>query len=187
MRFILFGVFLLFLKVEHGFADNQIQIDKLTSEYLTVVKALWKKLDTQLILLDRGSLLNEIYREHSRILNNDIDEHKVLWSLGIQKNQQLINTVLSVDTNTKNIKDYLVKSEYVKMVDLAKNAATQMQQSANELNTIIGQRSFWADLVSVSVDFQVRAIQINFKWHFVFDFFYLEGRIMSIGRCEKQQ
>lgn len=153
MRFILLGVLLLFTKANQVFGDNQILIDKLTSEYISVEKALWKKIDTQLILLDRGSFLSEIYREHSRILNNDVDEHKVLWSLGIEKYQQLINTVLSIETNSKNIKEYLCKSQYVKLVELAKNAAAQMQQAANELHAIIGQPTFWTDLVSVRLIF----------------------------------
>lgn len=153
MKFILFALFVLFISSENVFGDHQILIDKLTNEYLTNEKALWKKIDTQLILLDRGSLLNEIYREHSRILNNDFGEHKVVWSLGIQKYEQLINTVLSIDTNVKNVKDYLTKAEYTKLADLAKNAATPMHQSLNNLHNIISQRSFWTDLVNVRAFF----------------------------------
>lgn len=131
------------------FGDNQILIDKLTNEYLASEKALWKKIDTQLILLDRGSLLNEIYHEHLRILNNDFGENRVLWNLGIQKYEKLINIVLSIDTNVKNIKDYLTKSQYAKLIDLVQNAAQQIQKSTDDLNAIIGQRSFWSELVDV--------------------------------------
>lgn len=147
MKLVVFGIFLLFTSAKCG--DQQILIDKLTTEYLGVEKALWKKIDTQLILLDRGSLLSEIYHEHSRILNNDFGENRVLWSLGIQKYERLINIVLSIDTNVKNIKDYLIKSEYVKLVDLARNAGQQMQKSADDLNDIIGQQSFWNELLDV--------------------------------------
>lgn len=147
MKLLLFGIVLLFTSANCG--DQQILIDKLTAEYLAVEKALWKKIDTQLILLDRGSLLSEIYHEHSRILSNDFGENRVLWSLGIQKYERLINIVLSIDTNVKNIKDYLIKSEYVKLVDLARNAGQQMQKSAADLDDIAAQRSFWNDLLDV--------------------------------------
>lgn len=147
MKLLLFGIVLLFTSAKCG--DQQILIDKLTIEYLAVEKALWKKIDTQLILLDRGSLLSEIYHEHSRILNNDFGENRLLWSLGIQKYERLINIVLSIDTNVKNIKDYLIKSEYVKLVELARSAGQQMQKSAADLDDIVGQRSFWNDLLDV--------------------------------------
>lgn len=182
MRFIWLGVLLLFTKTDQAFGDNQILIDKLASEYISVEKALWKKIDTQLILLDRGSFLSEIYREHTRILNNDFDEHKVVFSLGIQKYQRLINTVLSIDTNARNIKEYLSKSQYVKLVDLAQNAATQMQQSADELHAIIGQRSFWTDLVSVRLTFirtfcHIAVFCLYFTFFRVFSIFF---RVFSI-------
>lgn len=149
MNLAFLGIFLLFINANSVFSDNQILIDKLTNEYLASEKALWKKIDTQLILLDRGSLLNEIYHEHLRILNNDFGENRVLWNLGIQKYEKLINIVLSIDTNVKNIKDYLTKSQYAKLIDLAQNAAQQIQKSTDDLNAIIGQRSFWNDLVDV--------------------------------------
>lgn len=149
MNLISFGLFTFCILVSsrNVFGDHSILIDKLTSQYIVQERALWKKVDTQLILLDRGSLLNEIYREHSRILNNDFGESKLLWSLGIQKYERLINTVLSIDTNIKNIKAYLMKAEYARLTDLAKNAALQMLQSAVDLNGIIGNNAFWADLV----------------------------------------
>lgn len=149
MNYIVFGIILLFVKPENVFGDDQILIDELTKEYVLSEKALWKKIDTQLILLDRGTLLNEIYREHSRILNNDFGDNTLLRSLEVKKFEKLINTVLSIDTNVKNIKDYLAKGEYTKLIDLAKNSATQMGQSAADLNNIIGQRSFWLELVDV--------------------------------------
>lgn len=148
MNAIFIGFFTLFVSLQNVFGNYPILIDKITSEYIVQEKALWKKIDTQLILLDRGSLLNEIYREHSRILNNDFGETKLIWSLGIQKYEKLINTVLAIDTNIKNIKAYLMKAEYARLMDLAKNAAPQMLQSADDLSTIIGNASFWADIVS---------------------------------------
>lgn len=151
MRLILFSVLFVLMHSKIVFADQQILIDKLASEYIASEKALWKKIDTQLILLDRGSLLNEVYHEHARILKNDFGENRVLWSLGIQKYEQLINTVLSIDTNVRNIRDYLMNSEYVKLADLAKNAAAQMQRSADDLHAAVGRASFWSDLaLSVS-------------------------------------
>lgn len=128
--------------------DLQIQIDKLTSEYIATEKQLWKKIDTQLILIDRGSLLNEIYHEHNQFLRNNFGDSRVLWNLSIQKYEPLINTVLSIDTNAKNIQDYLAKAEYAKLADLAKSNAAQMQQAADHLNATIGRSAFWNDLIS---------------------------------------
>lgn len=125
---------------------QQIHIDKLTGEYFSIEKELWKKISTQQILLDRGSFLNEIYREHNRTESNDFGETKTIWSLGIQKYQQLINTVLSIDTNARNIKEYLVHGEYTKLMDLAKNA--QMEKSFDDLHAIISDKSFWEDILA---------------------------------------
>lgn len=148
MRFSQFGL-LIWLSIIAGvFGEQRIQIDKLTSAYIVAEKAIWKKIDTQLILIDRGSLLNEIYHEHAQFLRNDFGDGRVLWNLGIQKYESLINTVLSINTNAKNIQDYLTTAEYAKLADLAKNAAGQMLQSANSLNATIGSVSFWNDLAT---------------------------------------
>lgn len=149
MNYIRFTVLCLFINSKNVFGDQQILIDKLTSEYIQTEKTLWKKIDTQQILLDRGSLLNEIYREHSNILNNNLDGNKVLYSLGNPKYQQLLNIISSIDINTNNIKQHLARAEFTKLLDLAKNAAIQIQQSSDGLNAIIGHRSFWSDLISV--------------------------------------
>lgn len=148
MNWILIGVVFVVIHSANVFADQQILIDKLASEYIASEKALWKKIDTQLILVDRGSLLNEVYHEHARILQNDFGENKALWSLGIQKYQPLINTVLAIDTNIRNIRDYLMRSDYTQLSFLAQNAGQQMQRSADDLNNAIGQRSFWNDLIT---------------------------------------
>lgn len=148
MRFSQFGI-LICLGITVGvFGEQQIQIDKLTSAYIASEKAIWKKIDTQLILIDRGSLLNEIYHEHVQFLGNDFGGGSVLWHLGIQKYESLIGTLLSINTNAKNIQDYLTKAEYAKLADLAKNAAGQMLASANSLNATIGSISFWSDLAT---------------------------------------
>lgn len=149
MNYIVFAVLYLVINLKSAFGDQQIRIDKLTIDYIQTEKALWKKIDTQLILLDRGSLLNEIYREHSNILNNDFDANKVLYSLGNQKYQQLNNIIASIETNTNNIKQHLARAEFTKLLDLARSTAFQVQQSADALNAIIGHRSFWPDLTNV--------------------------------------
>lgn len=148
MRFSQFGL-LIWLSIVVGvFGGQKIHIDKLTSAYIASEKAIWKKIDTQLILIDRGSLLNEIYHEHDQFLRNDFGDDRALWNLGIQNYESLINTVLSINTNTKNIQDYLNKADYAKLGDLAKNAAGQMLQAASSLNATIGSLSFWNDLTT---------------------------------------
>lgn len=143
-----FGVLIWSIIVASVFGEQQIQIDKLATEYVALEKALWKKIDTQLILIDRGSLLNDIYRGHAEFLRHDFGDSRVFRNSGIQKYEPLINTMSSIDTNVKNIRDYLSKAEYTKLADLAKSAATQMQQVANDLNTTIGSSSFWTDLAA---------------------------------------
>lgn len=145
MFFLSFGVLIITASV---FGEQQIQIDKFTTEYIALEKGLWKKIDTQLILIDRGSLLNEIYHKHAEFLRRDFGDTRLISDLGIQKYERLMCTVSSIDTNVKNIRDYLSKAEYAKMADLAKNAAGEMQQAANDLNTTIGSGSFWNDLIT---------------------------------------
>lgn len=146
MNFFPFGILIWLSIVVGAFGEQQVHIDKLTSAYIASEKAIWKKINTQLILIDRGSLLNELYHEHAQFLRNDFGDSRVLWNLRIQKYEPLINTVLSINTNAKSIQDYLTKAEYAKLADLAKNAAGQMLQAANDLNATIGSLSFWNDL-----------------------------------------
>lgn len=153
MKFIIFGSILSILTIQNGCTAQsqtvqQIFTDKLTSEYLGNEKNLWKKIDTQQILIDRGQLFNEIYREHNKTVNNDFGDTKTIWSLGIQKNQRLINTVLAIDTNYKNVRHYLTNAEYVKLVDLAKSATTQMEKSMDDLFEAINEKTFWTDILS---------------------------------------
>lgn len=182
MKSLRFCLIILFTNWSTALGDQQILIDKLTSEYIASEKALWKKIDTQLILLDRGSLLNEIYREHSRILSNDFGEHKVLWSLGIQKYERLVNTILSIDTNINNIKDYLSKAAYTKLTELAKNAATQIQQSADELSSTITRSSFWTDIVS-NVIFLIDPCFVFLSLFSRNTSLFLYTRIARIAKC----
>lgn len=148
--------------------SHQIHIDKLTEEYLVIEKELWKKISTQQILFDRGVFLNEIYREHNRTVFNDFGDSKSIWSLGIQKHQRLINTVLAVDTNAKNVKEYLAHAEYTKLMELAKNAVMQMEQSADELHSVISDKSFWGDiLANVTILFWISWIYWLFVCFFV--------------------
>lgn len=143
-----FGVLVCFIITASVAGEQQIEIDKLTTEYVLLEKALWKKIDTQLILIDRGSLLNEIYHNHDEFLQQDFGASQIVSSLGIQRYEPLINAISSIDTNVKNSQNYLRKAEYAKMVDLAKSTAGRMQQAANDLNTTIGSSSFWNDLVT---------------------------------------
>lgn len=167
-----FGVSIWLIIVASAFGEQKIQVDKLTTEYITLEKALWKKVDTQLILIDRGSLLNEIYHKHAEFLRQDFGDSRVIGNLGIQKYQPLITTALSIDTNLKNIQDYLTKAEYTKMADLAKNAAGQMQQAANDLNTTIGSSSFWNDLATSMANNQTcQLADVRNSNEFVFDIY----------------
>lgn len=196
MNFILFGVILLFANVANVFGDHQILIEKLTSEYLPKEKSLWKKIDTQLILLDRGSLLNEIYREHSRIFNefgenNELSEIKLLLNSNTHKHDKLISTVQSIDTNVKNIKEYLSKGQYAKLTDLAKNAVDQIQNAANDLYNITGKRSFWVDLVNVSfflfTNFITNLNMLNFLKRFFTYIIFLDVKQKSIKNVFKKK
>lgn len=150
-----FALFILLFVIEqnviHGGqsqAVHQILIDKLTSDYIELETDLWKKINTQQILIDRGNLLNEIYRQHNRTVNDDFDDSQLIWSLGIQKNQRLVSTTVAIDTNFKNVQHYLTNAEYPKLVDLATSATTNLKKLMADFFEAMSDRQFWNDILS---------------------------------------
>lgn len=129
-------------------AVHQIHIDKKASDYLELEKDLWKKINTQQILIDRGNLLNEIYRQHNRTVNDDLGDSQLIWSLGIQKNQRLVSTTVAIDTNFKNVRHYLTNAEYTKLVDLATSAMTNLEKLLEDFFEAISDKEFWNDILS---------------------------------------
>lgn len=125
----------------------RIHIDTLANDYLAVEKLLWSKIEMQKLLVDRGQLLDEIYREHKRILESEFGQHTTIWSLGLQKHAKLFNDILAINTNAQNIKEYIFAKENDKVLDLAQNAHEQMEKSATEFYQLISDKSFWDNVV----------------------------------------
>lgn len=125
----------------------RIYIDTLADNYLAIEKSLWTKIETQQLLVDRGQLLDEIYREHKRILEADFGQHSNIWSLGLQRHAKLFNDILAINTNAQNIKEYIFAKENDKVLELAQNAHEQMAKSATEFNQLISDKSFWDNIV----------------------------------------
>lgn len=125
----------------------RIFIDTLADNYLTVEKTLWKKIEMQQLLVERGQLLDEIYREHKRILEADFGQHATIWSLGLQRHAKLFNEILAINTNAQNIKEYIFAKENENILELSQNAHEQMEKSATEFYQLISDKSFWENIV----------------------------------------
>lgn len=125
----------------------RIHIDTLANDYLAIEKLLWSKIEMQKLLVDRGQLLDEIYREHKRILESEFGQHTTIWSLGLQKHAKLFNDILAINTNAQNIKEYIFAKENDKVLDLAQNAHEQMEKSATEFYQLISDKLFWDNVV----------------------------------------
>lgn len=126
---------------------SRIFIDSLANDYLAVEKALWMKIEKQQLLVERGQLLDEIYREHKRILEADFGQHATFWSLGLQRHAKLFNQILAINTNAQNIKKYIFDKENDKVLELVQNAHEQMEKSATEFYELISAKSFWDNVV----------------------------------------
>lgn len=126
---------------------SRIFIDNLANDYLAVEKALWSKIETQQLLVERGQLLDEIYREHKRILEADFGYHATIWSLGLQRNVRLFNGILAINTNAQNIKEYIFDKENDKVLELVQNAHEQMEKSATEFYQLISDKPFWDNVL----------------------------------------
>lgn len=124
----------------------RIFVDSLTNDYLAIEKTLWTKIEMQQLLVERGQLLDEIYREHKRILEADFGQHATIWSLGLQRHAKLINEILAINTNAQNIKEYIFAKENDKVLELAQNAHEQMETSATEFYQLISDKSFWDNI-----------------------------------------
>lgn len=164
-----FALFILLFAIKQNVIDggqsqavHQIHIDKLTSDYVELETDLWKKINTQQILIDRGNLLNEIYRQHNRTVNDNLGDSQLIWSLGIQKNQRLVSTTVAIDTNAKNVQHYLTNAEYPKLVDLATSATSNLEKLLEDFFEAISDREFWNDILS----------NVNFR-EICFHFFFL--------------
>lgn len=126
---------------------SRIFIDSLANDYLAVEKVLWSKIETQQLLVDRGQLMDEIYREHKRILEADFGQHATIWSLGLQRHAKLFNEILAINTNAQNIKGYIFDKENDKVLELVQNAHVQMEKSATEFYQLISDKSFWDNVI----------------------------------------
>lgn len=162
-----FALFILLFAIEqnviHGGpsqAVHQIQIDKLASDYLELELDLWKKINTQQIFINRGNLLHEIYRQHNRTVNDDLDDSQLIWILGIQKNQRLVSKTVAIDTNFKNVRHYLTNAEYPKLVDLATSATANSEKLLEDFFEAISDKEFWDDILS-NVNFREICFQLN--------------------------
>lgn len=132
---------------------SRIYIDTLANEYIAVEKALWTKIETQQLLVDRGQLLDEIYREHKHIIGADFGQHATIWSLGLQRHAKIFNDILAINTNAQNIKEYIFAEENDKAVELAQNAHEQMEKTATEFYQLITDKSFWENIIYNVSDF----------------------------------
>lgn len=126
---------------------SRIYIDTLADDYLAVEKVLWSKIEAQQLLVDRGQLLDEIYREHKRILEADFGQYATIWSLGLQRNAPLFNGILAMNANAQNFKEYIFAKENDKVLELAQNAHEQMEKSVTEFHHWIGDKSFWDGVI----------------------------------------
>lgn len=126
---------------------SRIYVDILANDYLAIEKTLWTKIEKQQLLVERGQLLDEIYREHKRILEADFGQYATIWSLGLQRNVKLFNNILAINTNAQNVKEYIFGNENDKVLELAQNAHEQMENSATEFYQLINDKSFWENVV----------------------------------------
>lgn len=125
----------------------KVHIDKITTEYLKTEKDLWKKIDTQQILVDRGILLGEIYREHKRILSDNFGDAKIINGFNGNKFQQLINIITSIDSNTNNVKTFLSNAEYGKLTELMKSSITPFEKLTENIFRVLDDKTYWNDIL----------------------------------------
>lgn len=125
----------------------KVHIDQITSEYLKTEKDLWKKIDTQQILVDRGILLGEIYREHKRILNDNFGDTTIISGFDGNRFQQLINIITSIDSNTNNIKKFLSNAEYGKLTELMKISITSFEKLTEDIFRVLDDKTYWNDIL----------------------------------------
>lgn len=133
--------------------SHRVYIDSLTEKYLTIEKELWTKIDTKQLIVERGELLNEIYREHGNVFDEDFGSTNTIWTLGIQQHEKLIHNILAINSNAQNNKQYLLSKEYPKVIDLAKNAMEQMENTATDFYHMISEKSFWNNILFNVSDF----------------------------------
>lgn len=148
----------------------RIHIDTVANDYLAMEKALWTKIEQQQLLVERGQLLDEIYREHKRILEVNFGDHATIFSLGLQRNAKLFNEILAINANTANLKEYIFARENDKVLELVQNAHEQMERSATEFYQLISDKSLWDNIVdNVSEMVWMRrisecTIRLIFRW-----------------------
>lgn len=159
---------------------SRIYIDTLADDYLAVERALWSKIEAQQLLVDRGQLLDEIYREHKRILEADFGQHATIWSLGLQRHAKLFNDILAINTNAQNIKEYIFAKENDKVLELAQNAHEQMEKSATEFHELISDKSFWDNVV-----YNVSTARVTWEGRVVCVYVWLIQYRFVLG-CQRQ-
>lgn len=130
-------------------AQTKVPIDIFTVDYLKAERNLWQKIDVQQILIDRGNLLNEIYREHNRTLHNDIGNANTIISLSDNgKFRPTINTVRSIESHTGNVKEALAKGDYARAARLLKNSMAEIERLTDTMLQTVGDNSFWMEILT---------------------------------------
>lgn len=149
MNIWLVAVILTVIGINLARAQPKIPVDRVTIDYLQAELNLWQKIDVQQILIDRGNLLNEIYREHNRTLQNDIADAKTIISLSDNgKFRQLFDTVRAIETHTANVKESLEKGDNARVARLLKHSMTEIEQLSETILQAVNDNSFWMNILT---------------------------------------
>jgi len=139
---------LLLLLFQQQTLSQRIYVDNLAEKYLTLEKKLWLNIEGKQLQVERGGLLNEIHGQHIQMLSEDFGRTDAIWSLGIQRHQDLFHNVLAINSNADNNKQYLTRREYQKVIELAKNTMVQMEKSATDFYNIVHDKKLWDDILN---------------------------------------
>lgn len=135
--------------VAFGRAQAKVAVDQWTADYLRTERSLWQHIDVQQILVDRGNLLGEIYREHNRTLHKGIGAAATIVRLSDPaKFRPLLDAVRSIESHTVAVSEALAKGDNARVARLLKNSMAEIEQLPETVLRRIGDTAFWTEAMS---------------------------------------
>lgn len=135
--------------VAFGRAQAKVAVDQLTADYLRSERSLWQHIDVQQILVDRGNLLGEIYREHNRTLHKGIGAAATIVRLSEPaKFRPLLDAVRATESHSAAVTEALAKGDNARVARLLRNSMAEIERLPETVARTVGDTAFWTEAMS---------------------------------------
>lgn len=128
--------------------NPRVIIDKYTEEAIKSEKHVLAQISSKQLQFERGQLLDEVYRIYLPFFTTQIGDRQSIRSIGFQRNKDLIDNAILVDSNRRNFRASLATQQYDVTNEIAHNALEQMITSADGIYQSVNKKIFWQNIIN---------------------------------------